>query len=295
VPTATPAQTAVLGPILAEQALADAIMPDKAATSAATAPQATPPQNTGGAGLLAQILEPRPAAPQTAPLGPMLAERALTQAVLPGQVLPGQVLPGQLAPGMPAPSAEARAQLAAAGLPHQQALGPGTAADAAKAAAAASAANASEARAASAGLSEALAAYSAPETSAAQIRAERAPVHFAVEIPVFFPGNPTPLRIEVEHDRPEPGEEGDEAPRPPSWTIRFAAEAGALGMVHAAITQVDERIGVQLWAERGTTAALFQSSAGELQNALAASDLRIEALSIAEGRPAEKKPAERHV
>jgi hypothetical protein len=63
-------------------------------------------------------------------------------------------------------------------------------------------------------------------------------------------------------------------------------------MVHAAITMVDERIGVQLWAERGQTAALFQESAPQLQDALTASNVKLEALTIAEGKPTERPPAQ---
>jgi hypothetical protein len=167
---------------------------------------------------------------------------------------------------------------------------PGTPSNLTAATPAGPAVDAGEIRPAGAALSDALAAYAATETSPTQVRADRAPVHFSVEIPLHFPGHPAPLHLEVEHDQEPAGEDEDGAPRPPSWTIRFAAEAGALGMVHAAITMVDERIGVQLWAERGQTAALFQESAPDLQEALTASDVKLEALTIAEGRPTERLP-----
>jgi hypothetical protein len=62
-------------------------------------------------------------------------------------------------------------------------------------------------------------------------------------------------------------------------------------MIHAAISQTGEQIGVQLWAERGETAALFKQSARDLQDSLEASNLKLDALRIAEGRPEEKAPA----
>jgi hypothetical protein len=123
--------------------------------------------------------------------------------------------------------------------------------------------------------------------SAAQARTERAAVHFTFDIPLYFPGNPQPLRLEVSQDDGD-GEERDGENKPRSWTIRFAAEAGPLGMIHAAITQTGDQIGVQLWAERGETAALFKDSARQLQDSLEASNLKLEALKIAEGRPEER-------
>ena len=293
VPTGTPAQTANLGPLLAEQALAEAIMPGRTGTpgtalppaQGAQPPPSSPPgpqqQSTTGPALLAQILEARPTPAQTAPLAPILAERAFAQAMLPNAAAPG------LAP----PPAQAKAPAPPTGLPHQGGLVPGAPPDLTAATAAGLAAEARETRPVSAALSDALAAYAASEASPAQVRADRAPVHFSIEIPLHIPGNPAPLRLEVEHDQEPDGEDEDGTPRAPSWTIRFAAEAGALGMVHAAITMVDERIGVQLWAERGQTAALFQESALQLQDALTASDLKLEALTIAEGKPTERAPA----
>ena len=118
------------------------------------------------------------------------------------------------------------------------------------------------------------------------------PTHFVIELPLYFPGNPMPLRLEV--SREEEGGEPDAqsgAPKP-SWSIRFAAEAGPLGMIHAAVTMLNEQVGVQLWAERGATAALFQQNAPQLQEALQASDVHLDALRIAEGRPTERPSAE---
>jgi Flagellar hook-length control protein FliK len=283
-PAGAPPQVAQLGSMLAEQALAEALMPENPRpTATATPPPAQQSSQTGmppaggGAALLAELLETKPPA-QTAPLVPILAERALVQALRPeGTPVTGPSVP----PGV----AQAQAAAVPAGLPHQAGLVPGTPSGHPVALAAALAAEASEARAQNTALSDALAAYAATDTSPAATRAERLPVLFSFEIPLYFPGNQAPLRLEVEHDQHREDEDGK--PLPPSWTIRFDAEAGPLGMIHAAITQVDERIGVQLWAERGQTAALFQDSAGELQTALVASNLKLEALTIAEGKPAE--------
>ena len=107
---------------------------------------------------------------------------------------------------------------------------------------------------------------------------------FTVEIPVFLPGNDVPLRLYVtEHE--EAANHDDEEPRSPYWTVRFAAEAGGLGMVHAAISLIDGHIGVQLRAEREETADQFKQNAAQLRDALHAADLKLDAVSITQGGP----------
>ena len=116
-----------------------------------------------------------------------------------------------------------------------------------------------------------------------QGRAERAAT-ITVEIPVFLPGNDVPLRLHVtQHE--EAARQEDEEPRSPYWTVRFAAEAGSLGMVHAGISLIDGHIGVQLRAERQETADQFKQNAAQLRDALHASDLKLDAVSITQGGP----------
>jgi hypothetical protein len=113
------------------------------------------------------------------------------------------------------------------------------------------------------------------------------PMHFTIELPFAFPASPAPLRLEVTRDDGEDAAEETAAPRPPSWTVRFVADTGRLGVIHAAITLAGDRVGVRLWAEQTGTATLFNQNAPRLQEALIASDVRLETLTIAEGRPAE--------
>ena len=117
------------------------------------------------------------------------------------------------------------------------------------------------------------------------------PAHFTIALPFAFPASPAPLRLEVTRDDGEDETEETVAPRPPSWTVRFAADAGHLGKIHAAITLAGGQVGVRLWAEQSGTAALFNQNAPQLQEALAASDVPLETLTIAEGRPAEAAAA----
>ncbi len=117
----------------------------------------------------------------------------------------------------------------------------------------------------------------------AQGRAERAAI-FTVEIPIFLAGNDVPLRLHVtQHE--EAAEQENEAAPAPYWTVRFAAEAGRLGMVHAAISLIEGHIGVQLRAEREETADQFKRNAAQLRDALQASDLKLDAVNISQGGP----------
>jgi hypothetical protein len=92
------------------------------------------------------------------------------------------------------------------------------------------------------------------------------------------------LRLHITEHETADSEDGD-SERTPYWTVRFAAEAGDLGMVHASISLIDGHIGVQLWAERGETAEQFKLNAPQLREALQASDLKLDGVSIAEGSP----------
>lgn len=121
------------------------------------------------------------------------------------------------------------------------------------------------------------------EAAGSPARTERAAA-FTVEVPLFFPGSATPLRLQVTRDE-EPAAQDGEEPKTRSWSVRFDAEAGPLGMVHAAISLIDGHIGVQLLAERGDTADRFKQNAAQLRAALQASDLKLDAVSIAQGSP----------
>jgi hypothetical protein len=133
---------------------------------------------------------------------------------------------------------------------------------------------------------EIFSAHTASEMAGGQMRAERT-LAFTVEVPFLFPGNQTPLRLEVTRDEERGAEHGEE-PREPSWTVRFAAEAGPLGMIHAAISLIDGRVGVHLFAEQERTAARFKENAFRLTESLQASGLVLDGVNVAQGRPADR-------
>ena len=286
-------QSAIAAQTLAEGA-ATLATPGLAAESGA--PQTALPHPPPGPGHSEPI--PLPLAAQHAMREAGLLPQAKGEAASLASMLAGkayvEAAPGDEAVANPAPAAAEpgkSARPAPAGLPHGASHQPAaSAADATTPALRDAAAETRAARPGSGATADAIAAYATSSASGGPGQADRT-VNVAVQVPIYFPGNPQPLRLEITREEEDADEEDGGRPRAPSWTIRFAAEAGPLGMVHAAITYADAQVGVQLWAERPETAALFNRAAPQLQDALVASDLRVEALTIAQGRPPER-PAE---
>lgn len=124
----------------------------------------------------------------------------------------------------------------------------------------------------------------APPSSDAP-RAERLATA-TVQLPLYLPGSEGPLRLQItREERESEGGDEEQSQRDPSWIVRFSSETGQLGMIHAAISLVDGHVGVQLWAEQDDTAAWFRDHAGQLRDALVASDLDLDAVRISHGNP----------
>lgn len=105
-----------------------------------------------------------------------------------------------------------------------------------------------------------------------------------LEVPYFFPGSMAPLRLEIARDaQTNAFRTNTSAPR--SWMVRFATEVSGLGMIHAAISLIDDHVGVQLWAERSDTAERFQQGSAQLRDALIASDVMLDGVHVTEGSP----------
>jgi hypothetical protein len=111
---------------------------------------------------------------------------------------------------------------------------------------------------------------------------------YALELPLYMPGSEAPLRLHISRDD-HTGEKNERRERSPSWMVRFASEAGHLGMIHAAISLIDGHVGVHLWAERDDTADWFQQNAPQLREALQASNLKLDSVRVARGKPLEER------
>jgi hypothetical protein len=90
------------------------------------------------------------------------------------------------------------------------------------------------------------------------------------------------LRLKIEHDgsRRRDGESGD------AWTVEAAVDLGAIGGLHARVTLVGKRIGVQLRAESPAIVAALSQRADELEAMLAESGLEVERVVCLHGMPA---------
>lgn len=113
-------------------------------------------------------------------------------------------------------------------------------------------------------------------------------VSYALELPLYIPGSEAPLRLHISRDD-HAEEQSERRERSPSWMVRFASEAGQLGMIHAAISLIDGHVGVHLWAERDNTADWFQQNAPQLREALQASNLKLDSVRVARGKPLEER------
>jgi hypothetical protein len=110
-------------------------------------------------------------------------------------------------------------------------------------------------------------------------------VSFTVEVPLYLPGTEMPIRLHISREQRQAEQAEAASERSPSWIVRFSSESGGLGPIHAAISLVDEHVGVQLWAERDDTAEWFMSRSSELRGALQASNLQLDAVRVLHGNP----------
>jgi hypothetical protein len=88
------------------------------------------------------------------------------------------------------------------------------------------------------------------------------------------------LKIEREGSRRHDGD-GTE-----SWTVEAAVDLGAIGALHAKVTLVGKRIGVQLRAESPAVVAALSQRTAELEALLADSGLGIDRVVCLHGMPA---------
>ena len=91
-----------------------------------------------------------------------------------------------------------------------------------------------------------------------------------IDLPVRHEDRAAVLRLRIEHDgsRRRDGDGAD------SWTVEAAIDLGAIGALHAKVTLVGKRIGVQLRAESPAIVAALSQRVDELEAMLAESGLR---------------------
>lgn len=102
-----------------------------------------------------------------------------------------------------------------------------------------------------------------------------------VELPVRHEDRASMLRLRIEHDNSRKRFGGAE-----SWSVEAAVDLGQVGALHAKVTLMGHRIGVQLRAESAAIVDALSTRAGELEAMLRESGLEIDRIVCLHGMPA---------
>jgi hypothetical protein len=102
-----------------------------------------------------------------------------------------------------------------------------------------------------------------------------------IDLPVRHENRAAVLRLRVERDGSRRHEHGTE-----SWMVEAAVDLGAIGALHAKVTLVGKRIGVQLRAESPSVVAALSQHVGQLEVLLSQSGLEVDRVVCLHGMPA---------
>lgn len=103
-----------------------------------------------------------------------------------------------------------------------------------------------------------------------------------IDLPVRHEDRAAVLRLKIEHD----GSRRRDGDGTESWTVEAAVDLGAIGALHAKVTLVGKRIGVQLRAESPAVVDALSRRTGELEAMLSESGLEVERVVCLHGMPA---------
>ena len=103
-----------------------------------------------------------------------------------------------------------------------------------------------------------------------------------IDLPVRHEDRAAVLRLRIERD----GSRRRDGDGSESWTVEAAVDLGAIGALHAKVTLVGKRIGVQLRAESPAVVAALSQRADELEAMLAESGLEVDRVVCLHGMPA---------
>jgi flagellar hook-length control protein FliK len=104
-----------------------------------------------------------------------------------------------------------------------------------------------------------------------------------IDLPVRHDDRAAVLRLKIEKDGSSRRRDGDGAE---SWTVEAAVDLGAIGGLHAKVTLVGKRIGVQLRAESAAVVEALSQRTDELEAMLAESGLEVDRVVCLHGMPA---------
>jgi hypothetical protein len=103
-----------------------------------------------------------------------------------------------------------------------------------------------------------------------------------IDLPVRHEDRAAMLRLKIERD----GSSRRGAGGADSWTVEAAVDLGAIGALHAKVTLVGKRIGVQLRAESPAIVEALSQRADELESMLAEAGLEVDRVVCLHGMPA---------
>jgi hypothetical protein len=103
-----------------------------------------------------------------------------------------------------------------------------------------------------------------------------------IDLPVRHEDRAAVLRLKIERD----GSRRRESDGAESWTVEAAVDLGAIGALHAKVTLVGKRIGVQLRAESPAVVAALAQRTDELESMLTESGLSVDRVVCLHGMPA---------
>jgi flagellar hook-length control protein FliK len=103
-----------------------------------------------------------------------------------------------------------------------------------------------------------------------------------IDLPVRHEDRAAMLRLKIERD----GSSRRQAGGADSWTVEAAVDLGAIGSLHAKVTLIGKRIGVQLRAESPAVVEALSQRADELEAMLAESGLEVDRVVCLHGMPA---------
>jgi hypothetical protein len=102
-----------------------------------------------------------------------------------------------------------------------------------------------------------------------------------LELPVRFSDRATVVRLRIEQDGSRKYSTGSD-----SWTVEAALDLGAVGALHARVTLLGQRIGVQLRAESPAVVETLSARAPELEALLREAGLEVDRVVCLHGLPA---------
>jgi hypothetical protein len=103
-----------------------------------------------------------------------------------------------------------------------------------------------------------------------------------IDLPVRHEDRAAVLRLRIEHD----GSRRGDGAGADSWTVEAAVDLGVVGALHAKVTLIGKRIGVQLRAESPAIVAALSQRVDELEAMLADSGLEVDRVVCLHGMPA---------